>query len=148
MGGERQDERARERGVFYTAFQGLSAGIMYGVPPYGYNYLSPAPPLFATPFITAANGVNNGQRFPLASPPLNASAGHPYPNLDFSNYLPVNADPFFASDNKTPYSDNFMVSVQHELAPNMVAGASYIGSRGHHILVIRQANPRQSRRSA
>src|SRR5205823_11567529 len=36
-------------GIFYTAFQGLSAGIMYGVPPYGYNYLSPAPPLFETP---------------------------------------------------------------------------------------------------
>ena len=34
-------------GLFYSAFQGLSAGIMYGVPPYGYNYLSPAPPLFA-----------------------------------------------------------------------------------------------------
>ena len=61
-------------GLFYTAFQGLSAGIMYGVPPYGYNYLSPAPPLFDTPFITAADGTNNGQRFPQQFPPLNASA--------------------------------------------------------------------------
>ena len=33
-------------GMFYTAFPGLTAGIMYGVPPFGYNYLSPAPPLF------------------------------------------------------------------------------------------------------
>ena len=32
---------------------GLDRGIMYGVPPFGYNYLSPAPPLFATPFINA-----------------------------------------------------------------------------------------------
>ncbi len=28
-------------GMFYTAFQGLSAGVMYSVPPFGYNYLSP-----------------------------------------------------------------------------------------------------------
>ena len=34
---------------------------MYGVPPYGYNYLSPALAV-PTPFITAADG-NNGQRF-------------------------------------------------------------------------------------
>ncbi len=27
---------------------------MYAVPPFGYNYLSPEPPLFATPFINAA----------------------------------------------------------------------------------------------
>ena len=75
---------------------GLSAGIMYGVPPYGYNYLSPAPPLFETPFITAADGTNNGQRFPFPTPPLDASASRPYPNVDFSQFIPVNADPFFA----------------------------------------------------
>ena len=128
-------------GRFYTAFQGLSAGIMYGVPPYGYNYLSPAPPLFETPFITAADGTNNGQRFPLAPPPLDASASHPYTTINWPNYLPVNADPFFASNNQVPYSDNFMVSIEHEIAPNMVATASYVGSRGHHMVVIQQANP-------
>jgi hypothetical protein len=128
-------------GLFYTAFQGLSAGIMYGVPPYGYNYLSPAPPLFDTPFITAADGTNNGQRFPFPQPPLDASASKPYPNLDFSQFIPVNADPFFANDNKTPYSENYMISAERELARNMVLTASYVGSRGHHMLVIRQANP-------
>jgi hypothetical protein len=49
-------------GLFYAAFPGLSAGIMYSVPPFGFNYLSPGPPLLATPFITAATGFNNGQR--------------------------------------------------------------------------------------
>src|SRR5438105_2366633 len=34
-----------------------------------------------------------------------------------------------------------MLSVQRELAANAVATASYVGSRGHNILVIRQANP-------
>jgi carboxypeptidase family protein/TonB-dependent receptor-like protein len=128
-------------GVFYTAFQGLSAGIMYGVPPYGYNYLSPAPPLFDKPFITAADGTDNGQRFPFPAPPLDASPTHPYANIGWSRFLPINADPFFANDNRTPYSENYMFSVQRELAPNTVLTASYVGSRGHNILVIRQANP-------
>jgi hypothetical protein len=128
-------------GLFYTAFQGLSAGIMYGVPPYGYNYLSPAPPLFGTPFITAADGTNNGQRFPQQFPPLNASGSHPVTNIDFSKFLPVNADPYFGSNNKTPYSANFMFSLQHELAPNMVVTASYVGTRGHNMLVLQQTNP-------
>jgi hypothetical protein len=128
-------------GLFYNAFQGLSAGIMYGVPPYGYNYLSPAPPLFETPFITAADGTNNGQRFPQQFPPLNASAGNPVTGIDFSKFLPVNADPFFGTQNKTPYSANFMVSVERELAPNMIAAVSYVGTRGHNMLVLAQANP-------
>ena len=128
-------------GLFYTAFQGLSAGIMYGVPPYGYNYLSPAPPLFATPFITAADGTDNGQRFPLTPPPLNATAANPVTNFPWPNYLPVNADPFFANDNNVPFSENYMFSIQRELARNAVVTASYVGSRGHNLLVIRQANP-------
>jgi hypothetical protein len=128
-------------GLFYTAFQGLSAGIMYGVPPYGYNYLSPAPPLFETPFITAADGTNNGQRFPQQFPPLNASPDNPVTGIDFSKFLPVNADPFFGNRNKTPFSANFMVSLERELAPNMVAAVSYVGTRGHDVLVLSQANP-------
>ena len=44
-------------------------------------------------------------------------------------------------DNKTPYSANFMFSVQRELAPNMVVTASYVGTRGHNMLVMQQANP-------
>src|SRR5438094_1534706 len=128
-------------GRFYTAFQGLSAGIMYGVPPYGYNYLSPAPPLFETPFITAGDGTNNGQRFPQQFPAFGATPATPITNIDWSKFLPVNADPFFGADNKTPYSANFMVSVQRELAPNTVATISYVGTRGHNMLVIQQANP-------
>ncbi len=128
-------------GLFYTAFQGLSAGIMYGVPPYGYNYLSPAPPVFETPFITAADGINNGQRFPQQFPPFGATPQNPVTSINWSQFLPVNADPFFAPNNKTPYSSNFMFSVQRELAPNTVLTASYVGTRGHNMLVIQQANP-------
>ena len=52
-------------GVFYTAYEGLSAGIMSANPPYGYTYTSAAPPLFESPFTVAATGADAGQRFPL-----------------------------------------------------------------------------------
>ncbi len=64
-------------GLFYTAFQGLSAGIMYGVPPYGYNYLSPAPPLFDTPFITAADGTQQRPAVSAAVPAARRIAEQP-----------------------------------------------------------------------
>ena len=50
---------------------------MYGVPPFGYNYLSPEPPLFSTPFINSANGAENTDPFPLNFPPHNVSADIP-----------------------------------------------------------------------
>ena len=37
-------------------------------PPYGLSYTSPGPPLFATPFMTAANGSFTGNPFPLNVP--------------------------------------------------------------------------------
>jgi hypothetical protein len=128
-------------GRFYTGYQGLSAGIMYGVPPFGYNYLSPAPPLFATPFITAADGTNNGQRYPLAPVPLGATASSPVTTVNFAPYLPVNAAPYLGTDVKPAYSDNVMVSVERELRPNMVVSASYIRTRGNHLLVLAESNP-------
>ena len=128
-------------GRFYTGYQGLSTGIMYGVPPYGYNYQSPAPPLFATPFTTASNGVNNGQRFPLTPVPLNASPSNPYSAFNFSQVLPINGDPYFGTDVKPAFSDNVMVSFERELMPNMVVTASYVSTRGNHLLVLGPTNP-------
>ena len=58
-------------------------------PPYGLSYTSPGPPLFATPFITAANGSFTGNPFPLTFPPLNASPSHPNPNVGFSGFEPI-----------------------------------------------------------
>src|SRR5262249_19768079 len=76
-------------GLFYNAFQGLSAGIMYGVPPYGYNYLSPAPPLFATPYITATDGTNNEQRFPQQFRALGDSTSRPITNINWAQFQTV-----------------------------------------------------------
>jgi carboxypeptidase family protein len=127
-------------GVFYTAIPGLSGGIMYSIPPYGYNYLSPAPPLFDRPFLTAADGTNNGQPFPHIPAPLNASASHPG-ILDWSPLVPVNGDPYYFHDNQIPYTDDSMLSVDRQLATRLVMTVSYVGNQGHNILVVQPTNP-------
>ncbi len=110
--------------------------MMYGVPPFGYNYLSPAPPLLATPFITAATGVNNGQRFPFAFPPHNVSASHPDTSINWANFAPLAADPFFNHRNRAPYINNYMFSIQRQITASALLTMSYVGNQGHRILAV------------
>lgn len=128
-------------GLFFTAFEGLSASIMTANPPYGYDFNSFAPPLFATPFVTAANGQDNGQRFPLALPPLGASPSQPNTSVDWSQFLPITGVPSFFKGNVPPYAENYMMSIQRELSRNTVLGLSYVGTQDHHLLVLTPANP-------
>ncbi len=127
-------------GLFYTEFPGLLAGIMYAVPPFGYNYLSPAPPLTATPFISAATGVDNGQRFPFPFPAHNVSASHPDASINWANFAPLAADPFFDVTNRVPYVSNYMLSVQRQITQRALLTASYVGNQGHRIPTVVSVN--------
>jgi hypothetical protein len=128
-------------GLFYTAFPGLTAGIMYAVPPFGFNYLSPGPPLLATPFVTAATGVNNGQRFPFPFPSHSVSRANPDTSVNWANFTPIAADPFFYYRNRAPYTNNYMLSLQRQITANTLLTVSYVGNQGHRILTLVSANP-------
>jgi hypothetical protein len=128
-------------GVYYTAIEGLSAGIMSANPPYGMDYDSFAPPLFENPFVTAATGENVGQRFPAPIAPPGASAENPNTSVDWSMYLPIAHVPAYFHKNVTPYTNSYTLSIQRELWRNTVLTASYVGSQSHHLLVITSANP-------
>jgi Carboxypeptidase regulatory-like domain len=141
FGGSGKSSIRASYGIFYTEFPGLLAGIMYSVPPFGYNYLSPAPPLFATPFITAATGVNNGQRFPFPFPPHSVSASHPDTSINWANFAPLSADPFFYYRNRVPYINNYMLSIQRQITSSTLLTVSYVGNQGHHVLAVVSANP-------
>ena len=104
--------------MFYTAFEGLSAGIMSANPPYGYDYTSLAPPLFSDPFVTAGSGQDVGQRFPEPIPAFGASASNPNTSVDWSQYLPITGVPSFFYKNVSPYSANYTLSVERQVAGN------------------------------
>lgn len=141
LGATGQSSIRASYGVFYTAFPGLNTGIMYAVPPFGYNYLSPAPPLFATPFVTAATGVNNGQRFPFPFPFRNVSATHPDTSVNWANFMPISADPFMSYNARAPYTSTYMLSIQRQITARSVLTMSYVGNQGHRILALVSVNP-------
>lgn len=128
-------------GMFYTAFPGLSAGVMYAVPPFGYTYLTPQRPLLATPFISAANGAQNENPFPLMFPPHNISTQNPDTAFNWASVLPIEGDPYFYYRNTTPYTENYMLSFERQLSAKMLLTTSYVGNQGHHILGVVSTNP-------
>ncbi len=128
-------------GRFFTAVEGVSAGVMAGDPPYGSTYSSPAPPLFNDPFVTASTGFDNGQRFPINSPPLDASPGNPNSTVNWAPFLPVSGLPGYKPDSVSPYSVQYTISIQRQFGAGTVVTAGYIGSESHHLLTLLEANP-------
>ena len=129
-------------GIFYSVIQGNTIAFDEPQPPYGSTYASTGgPPLFATPFINAADGAVHVQPFPLKFPPLNATVDHPNANIDFSPFLPQTGMTTPNPNNTYPYNENYFFSIERQLAANTVLSLSYVGSQAHHLLVVYSANP-------
>jgi len=128
-------------GMFYNAIEALTIGIMSANAPYGTTYTSSAPPLFATPFITAANGQNVGQYFPVQLAPLNTTASHPDASFDWSQFEPISGMPTYPVNNKIPYTGEYMLSIERAFGTNTVLSVSYVGTQAHRLLVLEEANP-------
>jgi hypothetical protein len=128
-------------GMYYTAYEGLSAGIMSANPPYGYTYTSAAPPLFASPFTVAATGTDAGQRFPLQTVAYGASRANPNSSVDWSQFEPLVGIPAVDPKDVTPYAQHWMASVERQFGASTLVSISYVGTSSHHLLVLEEANP-------
>ena len=141
LGGPGQFSVRGGYGMFYSVIQGNTIAIDEPQPPYGLSYTSSAPPLFATPFVSAADGETHVQPFPLTFPRLNATAANPNPNIDFSPFLPQAGMTTPYNGNTYPYSENYFFSIERQLANNTVLSVSYVGSQAHHLLLVASSNP-------
>ncbi len=128
-------------GMFYTAIDAAAISVLAANAPYGTTYTSPAPPLFATPFVTAADGTNYGQPFPYTFAPLNSSRSHPDANIDWSTYEPISGIPGYDIHNHTPYTEEWMLSIERQAGPDTVFEATYVGTSSHRQRVLVEANP-------
>jgi Carboxypeptidase regulatory-like domain/TonB dependent receptor len=128
-------------GMFYTAIEALTIGVMSANAPYGTTYSSPAPPEFATPFVTAATGEDLGQVFPVTLAPLNSSRKNPDNNVDWSQFEPITGLPNISTTNRIPYTEEYMLSLERGFGTNTVLSVNYVGTQGHRLLVIEEANP-------
>jgi hypothetical protein len=127
-------------GNFYTAIDALSISVLAANAPYGTTYSSPAPPLFATPFVSAADGQNYGQPFPYTFAPLNSSRSHPDGSIDWSAYEPISGIPGYDIHNRTPYTEEWMLSIERQAGPDTVFSASYIGTSSYRQRVLIEPN--------
>ena len=141
LGGPGKTSVRASYGMFYTAIEALTIGVMSANAPYGTTYTSPAPPLFSTPFVTAANGQNLGQTFPVALAPLKSSASHPDNSIDWSQFEPITGLPNYLTTNRIPYTEEYMLSIERGFGANTVFSVNYVGTQGHRLLVITESNP-------
>ena len=128
-------------GNFYTAIDALSISVLAANAPYGTTYTSPAPPLLAAPFISAASGQSFGQPFPYSFAPLNSSRSHPDGSFDWSSFEPISGIPGYDIHNRAPYTEEWMLSIERQAGPNTVLSASYVGTASHRQRVLVESNP-------
>ena len=141
LGGPNKTSLRAGFGMYYTSIEALTLGVLAANAPYGTTYSSPAPPLFANPFITASNGQDLGQYFPVTFAPLNSSSTHPDPNVDWSQYVPISGIPAYPVSNRIPYTEQYMLSIEREIGNNTLISAGYVGNQSHRLLVLEESNP-------
>jgi hypothetical protein len=128
-------------GLYYTAIPGETLSLISDNAPYGFTYSSPAPPLFDTPFMDAATGNSEGQRFPAKLAPLNVSRENPDSNVDWSQFEPIAAIPGYSPSNKTPYAEEYRLSIERKIGKSALLEVGYAGNQAHRLLVLKAANP-------
>lgn len=146
-------------GKFYTALEGATNFNEIGDAPFGdftgQNGQDGRGPTFAAPFTTRTTGNSILNFFPITPPPYHFSAKNPATNscvagqfcpydnvVDFlTAFGSIGSSPAFYNKNKSPYAENYEVSLQRQITPSDLLTVSYVGTQGHHLLLALSANP-------
>jgi hypothetical protein len=129
-------------GIYNSVIEGNTMAFGAAQPPYGLSYTSPGEPLFATPFITAANGSFSGNPFPMRFPVLSGhTPANPDANIDFSQFEPITGLAIQPPWNTYPYAENYFFSIERQLGESTLLSLTYVGSEAHHLLAMYSANP-------
>jgi hypothetical protein len=120
-------------GMFYNPIEQLVLEQFSAEPPFGGStFLSNT--LFNTPFVAQAGFQNPNPFNGILNPPR----GQP---LDWSVFRPILLFGEFQPHMRSQYSDQYNLSIQHELAHDLVMRVGYVGSQGHRLLVSRDLDP-------
>lgn len=132
-------------GMYYTSVEDLSQFMESGDAPYGIYWGSPAPPFFAAPYMSRANGsietLSGTNPFPFQYPPPNVSASNPDTTFPWASVEPISYGFSFSPKNRMPYSEHFELSIQRQISSMTVLSASYVGNEGHRLITSVEANP-------
>ena len=126
-------------GIYYNRTEEETSLQNLQDPPFGLNTQG-APsfgvatnPSFANPFVDLNTGVASPNPFPFV-PPAAGSAP------DYSAFLPL-ALSQYAPGFRSPYSENFQLTLEREFPSQIVARASYVGTLGRHNQLLVEGNP-------
>jgi hypothetical protein len=134
-------------GIFYTSLEDLTQFQEIGDVPYGL-FFSTSNTFLETPFMDRSTG-GAVQRFPFAFPPKGVSAKNPdttfcwVPNGTTcpGGVLPIAGDLAYNHNNKTPYAEDYELSLQRELWSKSLLTISYVGNQAHKLLTSIESNP-------
>ncbi len=115
-------------GIYYLGVADNGNFGILGDAPWGLYWASPQPTTFASPYITRANGVSQGQKFPFTFP----SGPGPFPNFQFGNLMPLYVPGYF-NHNKTTASQHYNLSIQRQLDKSTVLTVAYVATQGRHL---------------
>jgi hypothetical protein len=115
-------------GVYYLGAADNGNFGVIGDAPWGLYWGSPQPVQMASPYITRATGVSQGQHFPFVFP----SGPGPFPNFKFGSLLPLYV-PGYYPKNKVQTAEHWNLSIQRQLGRSTIANVNYVGTAGHHI---------------
>jgi hypothetical protein len=141
LGGKGKSSIRASWGLFYSQMGELGDAPAIGDAPFGFFWVSEAPPVFDEPFLARATQTSETQRFPVALPPGNVSASNPDTSINWANFEPISSSPGWYHGNVTPYSENYAFSIERQLGSNSLVTLAYAGSEGHHLLVTVESNP-------
>jgi hypothetical protein len=125
-------------GLYYTSVEDLNLFYEVGDAPFGLYWVSPQQPLFDQPFVTRADGVSQGQRFPFNIPIPGSPANQ---TLDYSVYLPISYSPGYSIHNRLPYAEDYNFTIQREITKSTVLTLAFVGTQGHRLISQYSANP-------
>ena len=125
-------------GMFYADNGGYQAYLIQGAPPFVAVWSSPAPPVFETPYIDRTTGlVRQSPPFPYVPPPPGTTT-----NINWE--LPLNGVPVWNIHNRTPYAEDYHLTMQRQFGPATVLSLGYVGSQGHALMDEKESNPGNS----
>ncbi|HEV2488964.1 MAG TPA: carboxypeptidase regulatory-like domain-containing protein [Candidatus Acidoferrales bacterium] len=126
-------------GVFYNPIEQLVLEQFSAEPPYGgSNTLFST--LFNTPFEFASGGFAGDGSIPAPNPfgsRLNPPRGS---NVDWSQFRPIVMFGEFQPHLRAQYSEQYNLTIQRELAKDMIFQIGYVGTQGHRLLLSHDLN--------
>jgi Carboxypeptidase regulatory-like domain len=120
-------------GMFYNPIEQLVLEQFSAEPPFGGSSF-PATTLFNQPFLSQDGNTTFPNPF---NGILNPTRGQP---VDWSQFRPILLFGQFQPNMRSQYSDQYNLTIEHQLRPDLKVDLGYVGSQGHRLLATHDLN--------